>query len=71
MDFSWTEEQLEFKNAAIKFAQNQLNVDLVKRDKESVFLRESWQKCADFGVLGLAVPEKYGGSDADILTTML
>jgi hypothetical protein len=71
MDFSWTEEQLEFKNAAIKFAKNELNADLIERDRESAFLRESWQKCADFGVLGLAVPEAYGGSDADILTTML
>ncbi len=71
MDFSWTEEQLEFKNAAIKFAKNELNADLIERDRESAFLRESWQKCADFGVLRLAVPEAYGGSGADILTTML
>jgi alkylation response protein AidB-like acyl-CoA dehydrogenase len=66
MDFSWTKEQLDFKSAAIKFAKNELNIDLIERDKQSRFLRESWQKCADFGVLGLAVPEEYGGYAADI-----
>lgn len=71
MDFSWTKEQLDFKEAAIKFAKNELNVDLIERDREGVFHRESWQKCADFGVLGLAVPEVYGGSGVDILTAML
>jgi alkylation response protein AidB-like acyl-CoA dehydrogenase len=33
--------------------------------------RANWQKCARFGILGLAIPEEYGGSEADILTTML
>ena len=49
MDFSWTEEQIEFKGAAIKFAQKELNDDLIGRDRESTFLRQNWQKAADFG----------------------
>jgi alkylation response protein AidB-like acyl-CoA dehydrogenase len=71
MDFSWTEEQLSFKSAVIKFAQNELNEGLVERDKESILSRENWNKCAGFGILGLAVPEEYGGSGEDILSTML
>jgi len=71
MDFSWTEEQLTLKNAAIKFAQRDLNKDLIERDRKGEFSRESWQKCAQFGLQGLPFPEKFGGSDADILTTML
>lgn len=70
MDFSWTEEQLEFKKAVIEFAQNELNDDVISRDRDSQFSRELWQKCADFGLLGLGVPEAYGGSDTDIVTTM-
>ena len=32
MDFSWTEEQLQFKNEVIQFAQKELNQGLIERD---------------------------------------
>ncbi len=71
MDFSWTDEQRVFKQKVIEFAQRELNEDLVERDKQGVFSRENWQKCAEFGVQGLAIPAQYGGSDADVLTALL
>jgi len=71
MDFSWTDEQLSFKNAVIGFAQKELNEDVVGRDKRGEFSRENWRKCSEFGIQGLPFPEKYGGAEADILTTML
>lgn len=71
MDFSWTEEQLAFKDAVVSFAAKELNDDLIERDRHGELARESWRKCGRFGILGLPYPEKYGGSDADILTTML
>src|SRR4030095_3752538 len=71
MDFSWTEEQLKFKNAVIEFAQKELNTGLIDRDRQSELARENWKKCAQMGILGLAVPEEYGGSGTDIMTTML
>jgi hypothetical protein len=70
MDFLWTDEQLAFKEAVIKFAQQELNKGLIERDRCGEFSRENWQKCAQFGLQGLAVPEEYGGTGADILTTM-
>jgi alkylation response protein AidB-like acyl-CoA dehydrogenase len=71
MDFSWSEEQLTFKRTVIEFARRELNSGILDRDRHSEFSRENWRKCARFGVLGLPVPEAYGGTDADILTTML
>lgn len=73
MDFSWSDEQQACKEAAIRFAEQELSgEDLVERDKHGLFSRECWQKCADFGVLGLSVPAAYGGrADVDILTAML
>ena len=71
MDFSWTEEQLKFKNAVIEFAQKELNTGLIDRDRQGELARENWKKCAHMGILGLAIPEEYGGSATDILTTML
>ncbi|GAB4262825.1 MAG: acyl-CoA dehydrogenase family protein [Candidatus Promineifilaceae bacterium] len=71
MDFNWNEEQLAFKEAVTVFAQKELNDNIIERDKAGELSRENWQKCADFGLLGLPFPEEYGGAEADILTTML
>lgn len=71
MDFSWSKEQLEFKQAVIDFAQKELNEGLIEHDRQGQLARDNWRKCAQFGILGLPFPEEYGGIEADILTTML
>ena len=72
MDFGWTEEQLKRRAEVVEFAQRELgDDDLVGRDREGVFSRDNWNKCAQFGVLGLSVPEEYGGAEVDLLTAML
>ena len=70
MDFSFTPGQEELRQATIEFAQNELNSDLAAREKEGYFSREDWEKCADFGILGLNVPVEYGGQDHDVVTTI-
>jgi alkylation response protein AidB-like acyl-CoA dehydrogenase len=70
MDFDFSPDQLAFKKSVIKFAQKTLNEDMIHRDKESIFTRDLWKKCAAFGVLGLPFPKEYGGADCDILTTL-
>lgn len=71
MDFSWSEEQLAFKNGVVEFATRELQDDLIERDKKAKFSREFWQKCADFGIQGLPIPTEYGGQGAEMLTTIL
>jgi len=71
MDFSWNDDQLSFKNAVIKFAQKNLNDGIAERDHKAEFSRGCWDRCAGFGLLGLPIPEEYGGTGADIMTTML
>ncbi len=71
MDFSWTAEQLAYKKAAIEFAQKELADNISERDRRGEFSQESWHKCARFGIQGLPIPQAYGGSDTDIMTTML
>ena len=71
MDFSWTEDQLRLKTSTADFARRELNENLIERDHAGGMSRENWQKCADFGILGLAVPEEFGGSGFDPLTTIL
>ncbi len=71
MDFSWSDEQLTYRNAVIEFARKELSYDVIARDRADEFPREAWRKCANFGIQGLPFPEKYGGAGADIMTTML
>src|SRR5271168_4932068 len=70
LDFAWTEEQAAFRKEVIRFAQKELNDDLIRRDEEEEFSWSHWKKCAEFGIQGLPVPEEYGGGGADILTTV-
>lgn len=71
MDFQFSEEQLDFKKSAVRFAQKELNDEVIKRDRDAVFSRDLWKKCAEFGIQGSSFPEQYGGNNADILSTML
>lgn len=71
MDFNWDKDQLELKKAVIEFAKKELNGNVIEKDKNSVFPRDEWGKCAKFGILGLPFPEEYGGINADTLTTTL
>jgi alkylation response protein AidB-like acyl-CoA dehydrogenase len=70
MDFDLTEEQRALRDSIVAFASRELNDDVVERDKNGTFSRENWKKCAEIGLLGLPVPEEYGGAGADALTTI-
>jgi alkylation response protein AidB-like acyl-CoA dehydrogenase len=71
MDFGLSDEQERYQEAVVRFAEKELNDDLIRRDSESVFPLDAWRKCAGFGVQGLPVPEVYGGAGADPLTIVL
>ena len=72
MDFSWSQEQLAYRQQIIDFAVKELNDGVTERDQAGEFPRVNWQKCADYGILGLAVEEAYSGSEQrDILTGIL
>jgi alkylation response protein AidB-like acyl-CoA dehydrogenase len=68
MDFSITKDQENFKNAVIQFARRELNDGIKEREGKREFHWSGWRKCAEFGVLGLTMPEKYGGLGMDLLT---
>lgn len=68
MDFNLTKDQLDFKKASIVFAEQDLNDGAKEREKKGEFNWEGWKKCADFGLHGIPMPEKYGGLGLDILT---
>jgi alkylation response protein AidB-like acyl-CoA dehydrogenase len=71
MDFSLTEEQQSLRENIIRFAKEQLNEGVVERDREQRFSRELWRKCGEIGLQGLPVPEQYGGSGLDTLSSAI
>ncbi len=73
MDFSWNEEQTEFRQRVVEFAQKELNEGIVEREEMSIFSRDLWKRCADFGIQGFANTKEFGGRDdeIDILTSIL
>ncbi len=71
MDFSFDAEQLAFRDSVIRFAQTELNRDVIQKDRSREFDMAAFKKCAEFGIQGLPIPVQYGGSDADPLTVVI
>jgi alkylation response protein AidB-like acyl-CoA dehydrogenase len=73
MEFSFTEDHMQLKKDCISFAKIELNEPTLENDKTSTFSRSNWQKCADFGIQGMAVPPIYGGyqKELDLVSSTL
>ena len=68
MDFEWADEQREFFETTVRFAQRDLSDDMIKADVAAAFPHEAWKRCAAYGIQSLPLPEAYGGSDAGAVT---
>jgi alkylation response protein AidB-like acyl-CoA dehydrogenase len=68
MDFSYSSEQKLLRESIVKFARGALNHEVSERDRRHTFSRDLWRQCGDVGLLGLPVPEHYGGTHADPLS---
>ena len=72
MDFSFSPEQLRYRERVVAFARGSLGADSVARDREGRFAREDWQACAEFGIQALSVPSAYSGrEDVDFMTAIV
>lgn len=71
MDFSWSPEQSALRRSIVDFARAELADGVVAADRAEAFQREKWRKCAGMGIHGLAVPEEFGGTNADPMTIVL
>lgn len=72
MDFRWTEEQELLIQSLDELLQREVPESLIAElDEKKEFPYQPWQALADFGILGLGIPEEYGGTPADIMTMTL
>ncbi|GER66346.1 acyl-CoA dehydrogenase [Weizmannia acidilactici] len=70
MDFHFTEEQLLLRKMVRDFAEKEI-LPLVGRMEKGWFPREILHKMASFGLMGMTVPEKYGGAGLDFTSYIL
>jgi alkylation response protein AidB-like acyl-CoA dehydrogenase len=71
-DLEWvTPEQADFFRSVVAFSRSLDREGIVDRDRRSEFPWEAWKRCGEFGIHGLPAPEEFGGSGADVVTTML
>lgn len=68
MDFSLSTEHNQIREAAHKFAQSEIVPGLRERDREARSDRRMLDKMGAAGFLGVCVPAKYGGMDADYIS---
>ncbi len=71
MDLAWNEDEQSLRESVKEFARQQLNRGLEERLRGSAFSRSLWQECADHGIMGLPIPEAFGGTDQGAIRTVL
>jgi alkylation response protein AidB-like acyl-CoA dehydrogenase len=71
VDFQLADEQREIQALARDFARDEIEPFAAEWDREHHFPRELFGKLAELGLMGVCVPEEYGGAGADFLSYIL
>ena len=71
MDFQFTEEQQLIRDAARDFARSQIAPVAAEFDRSGEFPLENIQQMGELGLMGIEVPETYGGAGLDSIGYVL
>src|SRR5262249_6035255 len=71
MNFELTEDQTRIRDAVREFAESEIAPGVVERETHELFPSEVIEKLGAMGILGMMVPERYGGAGADALSYVL
>ena len=71
VDFELSPEQREIQTLAREFAAVEIEPNAAQWDREHAFPRELLQRMGELGLLGVCVPEAYGGAGTDFLSYIL
>ena len=71
MDFELTDEQKMLKETVARFADEQLAPLAPEIDETARFPEENFRAMADMGLLGITIPEEYGGAGADFVSAVV
>ncbi|MEK4244352.1 acyl-CoA dehydrogenase [Psychrobacillus sp. FSL K6-2684] len=70
MDLHFTEEQLMMRNMVRDFAKTEIE-PFIERMEQGEFPREIIKKMGELGLMGITIPEKYGGSEMDFTSYVI
>ena len=71
MDFELSADQREIQALTRDFARAEIEPHAADWDRDHHFPRELYGKLADLGLMGVCIPEEYGGAGADFLSYIL
>jgi alkylation response protein AidB-like acyl-CoA dehydrogenase len=71
MDFSFTEDQLSIQSIARDFAQKRIAPVAAELDAKGEFPLENIREMGQLGLMGIEVPESYGGAGMDSIAYAL
>jgi alkylation response protein AidB-like acyl-CoA dehydrogenase len=71
VDFGLTPEQSEIQGLTHELAQAEIEPHAAEWDREERFPRELFGKLAELGLMGVCIPDEYGGAGADFLSYVL
>ncbi|MEK4484576.1 acyl-CoA dehydrogenase [Psychrobacillus sp. FSL H8-0484] len=70
MELKFTEEQLMMRNMVRDFAKTEIE-PFIERMEQGEFPREIIKKMGELGLMGITVPEQYGGSEMDFTSYVI
>ncbi|WP_427138114.1 acyl-CoA dehydrogenase family protein [Psychrobacillus psychrodurans] len=65
MNFEFSEEQVLLRKTVRQFVDNEIIPHIAKWETDGAFDPAIWKRLADLGLMGVCIPEKYGGSGMD------
>jgi alkylation response protein AidB-like acyl-CoA dehydrogenase len=71
VDFELTSDQREIQALTREFAAAEIEPHAAEWDREHRFPKELFAKLAELGLMGVCIPEEYGGAGADFLSYIL
>ncbi|CCK78867.1 acyl-CoA dehydrogenase [Desulfobacula toluolica] len=71
MLFKLTDEQLMIQNMVREFSRKVIAATAAQRDKTKEFPAENFRQMGELGLMGMMIPEKYGGESADTISYVL
>ncbi|MEA2604596.1 MAG: acyl-CoA dehydrogenase [Acidobacteriota bacterium] len=71
VDFSFTGDQELLRDEVRRFAEERIRPGVAERDREHRFPLDIFKEMGEMGLLGMLVPEEYGGAGMDTLSYLL
>lgn len=71
MNFNLNEEQIMIRDTVRDFAQNEVLPGIEERDETETFATDLAGQAGELGLMGVAIPEEYGGAGMDYMTYVL